>query len=311
VDAYTKISFTTKIAGHGEFRTDTFDFTSAPEYGTIYPSWHLNLTTSFPIAQTMWTDKFQLQILARPSTTDAADDQELLAARTAGSINAEPKVVAGTARSIVQTNPHTEIMDEAFLASEDSTNLVDDNLTIDMSRLIFLPSSKWDEVVHHAQSNTLLVLLDDGGGRERWYCSLEFGLHLVKNRVLGRVNMNHPKYSMQFQETLDFNSAHANAFQVRERCYADAVTPVVFFCVWPRRLTTLWFFSFAQAFLDCLSCQREIDAVDQMRGKAAKIIEHSSQATAQVAHQEQILKELVRTGPGTTASASTCAHTPM
>jgi len=229
VDAYTKISFTTKIAGHGEFRTDTFDFTSAPEYGTIYPSWHLNLTTSFPIAQTMWTDKFQLQILARPSTTDAADDQELLAARTAGSINAEPKVVAGTARSIVQTNPHTEIMDEAFLASEDSTNLVDDNLTIDMSRLIFLPSSKWDEVVHHAQSNTLLVLLDDGGGRERWYCSLEFGLHLVKNRVLGRVNMNHPKYSMQFQETLDFNSAHANAFQVRERCYADAVTPVVFF----------------------------------------------------------------------------------
>ena len=62
-----KIRFQTKKVGHGEFRSGLFEFLTAPEYGTIYPSWHLDPTTSFPTAQAQWTRTFHLQILARKS----------------------------------------------------------------------------------------------------------------------------------------------------------------------------------------------------------------------------------------------------
>ena len=190
VDTFVKIRFHTKQTGHGAFRSSDFEFITAPEYRTIYPSWHLNLASSFPTAQTIWTALFQIDVLARKSVKDedsfetnyAGQARGILAesALNSASNRATPSSLLHDAnntegvQSIVQVNPHTEAADEEFVNEEGLSHLVDPSTEVDMSKLIFLPSPKWPEIVQHAQTNTLLFLLDDGGGRERWCESQPF-----------------------------------------------------------------------------------------------------------------------------------------
>jgi hypothetical protein len=72
--------------------------------------------------------------------------------------------------------------------------------------------------------------------------------------------MQHPQYNVQ-REVLNFAEAQGYAFR---------------------------------AFLDCFSCQQEIDAVNTMREKATLIIEGSGKGASEVAHYRHQLEQLVR-----------------
>ena len=202
LDTYVRIKFVTKYVGTTpEFEKRSFEFFTAPEYSTICPSWHLNLSTSFPTANCLWSNHFEIDVFARPSAT-ANHQLGLITSQSPPTSNSTAAAVDVTelehsdddskavavavsskaAHRMIQINPHTEDKDAEFLAAADTTAslLQGKPLQVDMSKLIFLPNPKWSDVVQHAQTNTILYLLDDGGGRERWYCDRQFGLHLYK-----------------------------------------------------------------------------------------------------------------------------------
>jgi len=72
--------------------------------------------------------------------------------------------------------------------------------------------------------------------------------------------MQHHGYNLQHQEEFSFDRAQSDAYM---------------------------------SFLLCLSCQREIATVDEMREKSTKLIETADHALSDVAHYRNKLRELV------------------